>query len=286
MRKTLPGSLEPRTGATRPTLDSPLAEGRVARVYPWEEGTVLKLAREWVPHEWIAHEFRITAIVHAAGVPTPKPHALIEHAGAAGIIYDRLEGPTMLDRIGTAPQRAGKLGRMLGKLHADIHARQGAPDLPDNNDRLQKRIASIAEAPDEYRQAAQDALARLPRGSSLLHGDFHPGNVILTPDGPVVIDWPDASRGHPLSDVARTVVLASLGGLPEQALLRLLVRVLRNFFKRAYLRTYFKRSGLERRELDGWLYPVIFARFAEGIESERLESIRWLDRLRPIPHRG
>jgi aminoglycoside phosphotransferase (APT) family kinase protein len=38
---------------------------------------------------------------------------------------------------------------------------------------------------------------------TLLHGDFHPGNVALGDDGMLVIfDWTDTSVGHPFFDLA------------------------------------------------------------------------------------
>ena len=51
--------------------------------------------------------------------------------------------------------------------------------------------------------------APLGEGDALLHLDLHPENVILTPRGPVVIDWPNAARGPGAADVAHTwIVLA------------------------------------------------------------------------------
>src|ERR1044071_5794670 len=45
----------------------------------------------------------------------------------------------------------------------------------------------------------------------LCHGDMHPSNVILAPDGPMIVDWFDASRGEPVADVARTCLLLGDG---------------------------------------------------------------------------
>lgn len=57
----------------------------------------------------------------------------------------------------------------------------------------------------------------MSRGAIIGEGriaDFHPDNVLLAARGPVIIDWPDATRGQPLADVARTSLLLRLGGLP------------------------------------------------------------------------
>ncbi len=65
-----------------------------------------------------------------------------------------------------------------------------------------------------------DALPRIRRelmsvtGSTLLHGDAHPGNVVLTTRGgkriPVFIDWARARTGSPLEDVSSWVHSLSL----------------------------------------------------------------------------
>lgn len=59
----------------------------------------------------------------------------------------------------------------------------------------------------------------------LLHGDFHPANVLLSPQGPVVIDWTNAHAGEPAFDVALTWVIgATSGGLLGRAFTRFFLR--------------------------------------------------------------
>jgi len=62
------------------------------------------------------------------------------------------------------------------------------------------RIASGNEAapdlPHEEKQQARRHLAALPDGNALCHGDLHPGNVLLTERGPVIIDCSAATRGE------------------------------------------------------------------------------------------
>jgi aminoglycoside phosphotransferase (APT) family kinase protein len=48
----------------------------------------------------------------------------------------------------------------------------------------------------------------------LLHRDLHPGNVILSPGGPVVIDWTNAAAGDPAVDVALVWVISVGTGIP------------------------------------------------------------------------
>ena len=52
-------------------------------------------------------------------------------------------------------------------------------------------------------------IERLPPGDGLCHGDLHPGNVIMTADGPRLIDWAGAVRAPAALDLASCHVLLS-----------------------------------------------------------------------------
>jgi Ser/Thr protein kinase RdoA (MazF antagonist) len=48
---------------------------------------------------------------------------------------------------------------------------------------------------------AVERVAGLGFPTTLAHGDFHPGNVMLVGDRAVIIDWSDAAIGNPLVDL-------------------------------------------------------------------------------------
>lgn len=75
---------------------TPFAEGRTAQVYRWDESHVLKLYREWCPPDWVEYEARVARAIHAAGVASPAAGDIVEVDGRRGLIYERLEGPSML----------------------------------------------------------------------------------------------------------------------------------------------------------------------------------------------
>src|ERR1044071_298473 len=78
------------------TLSTPLAQGRTAEVYLWNDHQVLKLYREWCPPHWIEEEAQIARAVHAAGIPSPVAREIIEVNGRCGLVYERIEGISML----------------------------------------------------------------------------------------------------------------------------------------------------------------------------------------------
>jgi Ser/Thr protein kinase RdoA (MazF antagonist) len=162
------------------SLGARIAEGRTAEVYAWDEGTVVKLYRDWTPRRWIDEELQIARVVHAAGVAAPAPGEIVEINGRAGLVYERLDGPSMLEHMQkrwflTVHQFA----KQMAGLHVAMHRCQ-APDLPRFRDRLAHNIGHAPDLPDALRAAVLRQLESLPDGDSLCHGDFHPGNILMT----------------------------------------------------------------------------------------------------------
>jgi uncharacterized protein (TIGR02172 family) len=248
-------------------LGKPIAFGRTAEIYAWKEGQVLKLFFDWFPTEAIEYEAQVAQRVYASGIPSPKPGELLTLAGRRGLVYERLDGPTMLNIFEKQPWQVKTLARRFAELHVEMHAIT-TTEPPSQHARLQRKIQEAKPLSETLRQAALQALAALPEGASLCHGDFHPGNILMTAKGPVVIDWIDVTIGHPLADFARTALLVRYGALPPATPLGLVVRWGRNTFYKTYHQRYFELSKLNPADLEAWIPVVAAARLSEDIQSE------------------
>jgi Ser/Thr protein kinase RdoA (MazF antagonist) len=258
------------------TLGRPIAEGRTAELYAWSEGEILKLFRDWLPAEDAALEERNSRLVADLGLPVPQVGERVEYEGRVGLVFERIDGPMMISAIARKPHWLLRYGGALGRLHAEIHSRAINGGLSSQHDRLEHKIRAARSLPEPLRDAALHALRALSRGTVLCHGDFHPGNVLLSRRGPVLIDWVDATAGHPLGDVARTIVLIRYGRLPSRALRRWWTRLRRSLFLRAYLHSYSRRNPLRRGDLRRWLPVVAAARLSEAIEGEDKRILPYL----------
>jgi aminoglycoside phosphotransferase (APT) family kinase protein len=260
------------------TLDKPIALGRTAEVYAWGEQQVLKLYRDWCPPHWVDFEARIGRIVQDAGLPVPVIGDVVEVNGRRGLVYERLDGASMLRAILAQPWMIVRFGRLTAELHAAMHAVQAPPDLPDQRGSFGRAIEHAQTLPHDLKRKALAVLDTCPEGDRLCHGDFHPDNVLMTPRGPVIIDWMTATRGDPLGDVARTVLLMTVGEPPANVLIRLLTRVLRGGMRAAYLKRYFELRPEGREQLSKWLVVTYAARLAENIEGEAEQLIPFVER--------
>ena len=252
-------------------LGQPIAVGRTAEVYAWEQGKVLKLYFDWFPLGGIQYEQSTARAVVESGVPSPAVGEIVQVDGRSGLVYQRLDGSTMLENLTRAPWRVFAYARRMADLHAQMHAKIAGEALPAQHPRLAEKIRTARALPEALRDRALAALEKLPDGDRLTHGDFHPGNVMLTPPGAVIIDWIDAARGNPLADVARTTILLRGVSATGQGGSPLLVR-LALLFHGAYLRRYFALRPGGQEEYRRWLPVVAAARLNEDI----LEIEGWL----------
>ncbi len=188
-----------------------IANGRTSDVYRYGTDSAAKVLTPTTPQHWADAEAAYTIAVRGLGVAAPEVRDLITIEGRAAVVFEHIDGPSMWQRMLDHPNDIPTLTRELASLQRWIHE-AGVPDgLPSLVDRIRLKFASSEELDAAERSEAMGLLAEQPVGAALLHGDLHPGNVLLGRDGPVVIDWFDATVGHPDADVARTLLLLSVG---------------------------------------------------------------------------
>jgi Ser/Thr protein kinase RdoA (MazF antagonist) len=243
----------------------PLAHGRHAELYALDDGHILKLFHRGYAAGAIQAELKLARSAHEAGIPTPRAERIIETRGRSGIVFERCEGPTLLQHIVTRSAPAERLAEVFFGLQRAVHA--SAPQFPDLKERLAAKIARAQRAPAALRALALERLARLPAGTAACHGDFHPANVIMSPKGPMIVDWQDAGRADAALDASRSLLLlryARPGQIDDD---------LRAAFVAAYAARLREAWGGNMEALERWQLPLAVARLAEGAEEAECEKL-------------
>jgi aminoglycoside phosphotransferase (APT) family kinase protein len=184
-----------------------IANGRSADIYAYGDGRVLRRRRRGpIPR----HEPAVMRAVRSAGYPAPEVFAV----DGSDMVLERVVGTDMLKDLERHPWRARRFGAMLADLHV--------------------QLASIPADPKLV--AAGEVEVGYGEPEVYVHSDLHPGNVILTRDGPVVIDWEGARAGPRDAEVASTWLVLRVGepdDLPR--LLRPIVGLIRSQLLRSFL---------------------------------------------------
>lgn len=250
------------------SLGARLAEGRTAEIYAWDHGQILKLFRDWAPPDLVDYEAKVARSVQSLGLPVPQVGEIVELDSRRGLVYERVDGKSLLQDFLSRPWTLLRAAQRTADLHAKVHLLR-APGLTSQRLALEAKIQFAQPLSPHLRRAALRALTLLPDSDRLCHGDFHPGNILITKAGPLVIDWVDATSGNPLADVARTYVLFNLAGQPPGTSFGMLFQMLRGWFYRAYQQRYFQIRPGSRHELAAWLPVVAAARLSEDIPEEQ-----------------
>ena len=210
--------------------------GRPEQVRTWNLSALWRLpatdgaggrADAWlkVVPPFFAHEGRLLDALQPTGVvPTLLAHGTARDGCHRSLLAD-VPGE---DRYGAGPDDAARFAALLAGVQADAAAHvgdllaRGVPDRRDAEPLLAgaQRLLDLtrtggagagrlapAFADDARRlvEALPDLLAReracgLP--DTLVHGDFHPGNVRGVPGAWRILDWGDGSVGQPAVDLA------------------------------------------------------------------------------------
>jgi aminoglycoside phosphotransferase (APT) family kinase protein len=142
-----------------------------------------------------------------AGLPAPAPVRRSDEPGRIGLLLTYLEGVPVLDLVLRSVDDAIAWARRMGELQRRLHAVVAPP-------------AVISVADETGRPFHLGAMrGQLPAGESLLHLDWHPGNLLADEDrGEItgIVDWDNARRGHASLDLARTETMFTVEPFIEQ----------------------------------------------------------------------
>jgi len=237
----------------------------------------------------VDREYRVITALGRTAVPVPRTFVLCEDdtvVGTAFFVMDCVHGRVFSDPAlpgATPAERAAMYDSMndvLARLHTVDAPAIGLGDFGRPGNYFSRQIhrwtqqyrASETERFESMERLIEWLPAHLPADdtTTLVHGDYRPGNLIMHPTEPrvaAVLDWELSTLGHPLGDLAYFCMPYRLGsewdgfrgkdlkalGIPSEP---------------AFVAEYCHRAG--RPAIPDWDWYIVFAMFrlaaiAQGI---------------------
>ncbi|OAB47174.1 phosphotransferase [Paenibacillus antarcticus] len=243
--------------------------GNTAKVYRWGKTEVIKL---FYDQSSAVNEGNNAELINNLKLRTPKYSGLVEHEGKMGIVYERIDGPTMLWHIEPSERSLSYNAKIMANLQCEIHNVENKI-LPNLKSEITNKVNNSHEISNDEKQIIIDMLKSLPDGNSLCHYDFHPDNIIISPNGPIIIDWLNLLVGSHEADITRTSMMIQSHSLPPNAPNWLIHRDLREFFNKEYLTEYMKLTDTNEGFLERWMIPTLAARIDE-MQGEYRQEIK------------
>ena len=180
-----------------------LGKGNAAEVFAYGNERVCKLFYEGYPGEYIALEFQNSKQMYKNRIKIPKPFQVITIEDRKGIIYERIDGKTLLNIIMENESNLDELLNIFVNLQLDILAHHTKEVLS-----YKEYVIANLKNKKINNQEIFNTINSLPDDDCLLHGDLHPNNILIMSDGaPIIIDFMNVCHGSALYDIARTYFL-------------------------------------------------------------------------------
>jgi aminoglycoside phosphotransferase (APT) family kinase protein len=238
----------------------------------------------------VDREYRVMTALGRTGFPVPRTFALCEDAAVLGTAFylmayvpGRVLGDPLMPELTPAGRGAlwDSMNDVLARLHLVDWRAVGLEDFGRPGNYFARQIhrwtSQYRASETERIESMERLIAWLPEHippadeTTLVHGDYRPGNMIVHPTEPrvvAVLDWELSTLGHPLADLAYHCLPfrlspSELGGFLGEDLGRLGIPT-----EAEYLAAYCRRTG--RPDIPDWNFYLAFAMFrlagiAQGI---------------------
>ena len=182
-----------------------IGRGGNGAVYRLDQETILKLYNEGTSLEKIALEKKYATAAFTAGLPCAIAYDTVRSGDRYGIVFELLNAVTVGRAVDRDPALIPEMGRSMGALLRQLHTTEMPSSvLPKMTDKMTAWIDYLEEKYIDHADAElmRSVLAAFPEKNTLVHADFHEGNVMLQGDELILIDLDDVCTGNPLFDLA------------------------------------------------------------------------------------
>lgn len=210
----------------------------------------------------VLNEALNTARVEETGLKIPKLLNVSKTDNGWAITSEYIEGRTLSELMSENPEKEDEYLEKFVELQLEIHSKK-APHLNKIKDKMHAKIsASSYEATLRY--DLHNRLEGMKKHTKVLHGDFCPSNIVVTPDGDYyVIDWAHATQGNASADAARTYLTFHLQGNKELA--------------EKYLDLFCKKADIAKQLVWQWMPIVACSESVKNIPSEKELLDSWVN---------
>ncbi len=221
---------------------------------------VIKMMNEEYSASDVLNEALNHSIAMETGFKVPKLYEVLKIDGKWAIITEFIEGKTLAALINEKPSSTDEYFERFVDLQLEMHE-YPSERLRHLTDKMHSKISqSGLEATVRYELHTR--LNGFPRHKKMCHGDYTPGNVIITPnDEAYVIDWAHATQGSASADAARTYLRFILAGKREQAEL--------------YLDLFCKKGDKARQYVQKWLSVAAASQLVKKVPEEQELLLTW-----------
>ena len=178
------------------------------------------------------------------------------------ITREYIEGKSLSELMKENPAKEDEYLEKFVDLQLEIHSKK-CPLLSRLKDKMQTKI-SASKYDATLRYDLHNRVAGMKKHTKVLHGDYCPSNIIVTPDGEYyIVDWAHATQGNASADAARTYLTFTLRGEKDLA--------------EKYLNLFCKKADIPKQLVQQWMPIVACSQSTKNVPEEQDLLDSWVN---------
>lgn len=183
-----------------------LGKGGNGTVYRLDDETIVKVYSPAHSLEIIDRERAFAKAAFVAGIPTAIAFDTVRVGDCYGVVYEAMNSDTLSHAIVSEPDRRDEYIMKYAQLAKKLHtSSMGDGTIASLKEILMKRASDpiLSEfCTQEEVDTLKAIIASMKDCDTLVHGDFHPGNIMINNGELMLIDMGELTRGLPIYDLA------------------------------------------------------------------------------------
>ena len=199
----------------------PIGEGATAKVYRLDQETIVKVFLENISFDlMIGKEIGKARNAFVSGVPTAIPYDIVRVGNCYGTVYELLSakdlGSILISDKEHRDEYVQRFAGVVREMH-QIEADTAVFDsLKARSLMILPRLEGVVCSKEEI-EKLRLIYENLPDRNTFIHGDCHPGNVMLQGDEMMFIDLSSSGSGHPIFDMMSMCQMYHINAASENA---------------------------------------------------------------------
>ena len=194
-----------------------IGQGATAAVYRLDRDTIVKVFNEGVYMNMVENENAKSKAAFLAGIPTAIAYDTVKVGNCYGTVFELLDAVDLLevweeDRE-NLKENVTRFGKEIKRLHQIEIDPEKFKDVRKSSLDFMPRLVGVVGTKEEI-----DKLTKMyeivPERKTFIHGDCHPGNIMVQDGEYLFIDLSSGGMGHPIFDLTsmcQVFLLPTLG---------------------------------------------------------------------------
>ena len=182
-----------------------IGEGAKGKVYRIDRETVVKVYKSPDVLPEIRNERKVARLALILGIPTAISFDIVRVGDSYGAVYELLDAQSFSNILAGHPEKMDWCVREYVSMLKLIHS-TAVPEgqLPSMNETAQGWVSRMKSCLSGAKgQQLQNMIDSVPLRQTMIHGDYHTNNIVLSGGEVMLIDMDTLSIGHPVFELAQ-----------------------------------------------------------------------------------